>query len=61
MELSPQHEIKNRAMVLPNGQIAGFYKPNNTKGFRHTFAQMGATGTNDFNALWEQKRIYNSD
>lgn len=61
MELSPLHEIKNRAMVLPNGQIAAFYKPIKAQGFRQTLAQMGAIGTNDFNALWETRGVYNSD
>lgn len=61
MELSPQHDIKNRAMVLPNGQIAGFYKPTNAHGFRQTLMHMGATGTNDFNALWESRKIYKVD
>ena len=61
IELSPQHELKNRAMVLKNGQIAGFYKPTSRQGFRQTLEQMGAIGTNDFNALWEQKAIYNAN
>ena len=48
-------------MVLPNGQIAGFYKPTSRQGFRQTLEQMGAIGTNDHNALWEQKAIYNAN
>ncbi len=61
IELTPLHEIKNRAMVLPNGQIVALYKPIGGQGFRQTLGQLGAIGTNDYNALWEQRAIYHSD
>ena len=51
IELTQQHELKNRAMVLPNRQIFALYKPMGGQGFRQTLGQLGAIGTNNFNEL----------
>ncbi len=61
LELTPRHELKNRAMVLPNGKVVALYKPTHPYGYRHTFSQMGAAGCNDYNELWHQRRVYKGE
>ena len=55
--LTPYFPIKNRAYLLPNGQIIAFDKP------RHIapggdLSGLGAKGTNNYGELWHQKKIY---
>lgn len=54
LELTPNHEHKNRAFVLPNGMIMGWGKPSaggDLKG-------LGASGTNNYNELWQKREVY---
>ena len=58
VDLTPLSQIRNRAMILPNGQILAFYKPNNSPDIRRNLQSLGAQGTNDFGDLWQQRNIY---
>ncbi|MFM7087885.1 MAG: hypothetical protein ACKOXO_13000 [Cyanobium sp.] len=60
-ELTPRHGLKNRVMVLPNGKIVALYKPTHPHGYRHTFSRMGAIGCNDYNELWNRRRVYQGE
>ncbi len=54
LELTPTHEQKNRAFVLPDGTIMGWGKPSGGG----DLIGLGAKGTNNYNELWAQKQIY---
>jgi hypothetical protein len=56
LELTPTHEQKNRAFVLPNGTIMAWSKPSGGG----DLTQLGAKGTNNYNELWASKRAYTS-
>ena len=60
IDLTPLHETRNRAMILPNGRIFAFYKPNNSSDLRQDLNVLGGKGTNNFVELWKQRCIYNS-
>ncbi len=60
IDLTPLHETRNRAMVLPNGRIIALYKPNQSHEVRQTLSSLGGEGTNNFADLWQQRRVYNS-
>ena len=47
-------------MVLPNGRILAFYKPNQNPELRQTLSNLGGKGTSNFVELWQQRRIYNA-
>lgn len=54
VELTPSHNKKNKAIVLPDGTILAFKKstqPGN-------LAMMGANGTNNYIQLWQNRSIY---
>lgn len=57
-DLTPLHETRNRAMILPNGRIMAFYKPNQSPEVRQALSNLGGKGTNNFVELWQQRRIY---
>ena len=54
LELTPNHEQKNRAFVLPNGTIMGWSKPS----AGGDLAGLGASGTNNYNELWQRREAY---
>jgi mannosyltransferase OCH1-like enzyme len=54
LELTPTHEQKNRAFVLPNGTIMAWSKPSGGG----DLTQLGAKGTNNYNELWQERKIY---
>lgn len=54
LELTPTHQNKNRAFVLPDGTIMGWGKPSNGG----DLTQLGAKGTNNYNELWAQRQVY---
>jgi mannosyltransferase OCH1-like enzyme len=54
LELTPAHEQKNRAFVLPNGTIMGWGKPSDGG----DLTRLGAKGVNNYNNLWTQKQVY---
>ena len=56
LELTPVHEQKNRAFVLPNGTILAWGKPSGGG----DIASLGAVGTNNYNELWHSREIYNT-
>ena len=55
MELTPIHNTKNKAMVLPDGTIFAFNKDAPGGDLK----SLGCQGTNNYNELWKSKRIYN--
>lgn len=54
LELTPTHEQKNRAFVLPNGTIMAWSKPSGGG----DLSGVGATGVNNYNELWAKKEVY---
>jgi hypothetical protein len=54
LELTPTHEQKNRAFVLPNGTIMGWGKPSDGG----DLSALGAKGTNNYNRLWADRKVY---
>ena len=54
IELTPSHNNKNKAMVLPDGTIFAFNK--NAGG--GDLKSLGCKGTNNYNELWSDQNIY---
>jgi mannosyltransferase OCH1-like enzyme len=54
LELTPTYEQKNRAFVLPNGTIMAWSKPSGGG----DLTQLGAKGTNNYNELWQARKVY---
>lgn len=54
LELTPTHEQKNRAFVLPDGTIMAWSKPSGGG----DLTGLGAKGVNNYNELWAQRKIY---
>jgi hypothetical protein len=54
LELTPAHQNKNRAFVLPDGTIMGWGKPSDGG----DLAGLGAKGTNNYNQLWADRKVY---
>ena len=54
LELTPTHQNKNRAFVLPDGTIMGWGKPSEGG----DLTRLGAKGTNNYNELWAQRQVY---
>jgi hypothetical protein len=54
LELTPTHQQKNRAFVLPDGTIMAWSKPSGGG----DLTQLGAKGTNNYNELWAAKQVY---
>ena len=54
LELTPTYEQKNRAFVLPNGTIMAWSKPSGGG----DLTQLGAKGTNNYNELWQERKVY---
>ena len=54
LELTPTHEQKNRAFVLPDGTIMAWSKPSGGG----DLTQLGAKGTNNYNELWAARKVY---
>ena len=54
LELTTNHQNKNRAFVLPDGTIMGWGKPTDGGDLKG----LGAKGTNNYNELWAQKQVY---
>jgi mannosyltransferase OCH1-like enzyme len=55
-ELTPTHEQKNRAFVLPDGTIMAWSKPSGGG----DLTGLGARGVNNYNELWASRAIYGS-
>ena len=56
LELTPTHEQKNRAFVLPDGTIMAWSKPSGGG----DLTGVGAKGVNNYNELWAQRQVYAS-
>jgi mannosyltransferase OCH1-like enzyme len=54
LELTPTHERRNTAFVLPDGTIFAWGKPAGGG----DLSALGAKGTNNYNELWQQRLIY---
>ena len=54
LELTPTHEQKNRAFVLPDGTIMAWSKPSGGG----DLTGVGAKGVNNYNELWGQRKVY---
>jgi len=54
LELTPTHEQKNRAFVLPDGTIMAWSKPAGGG----DLTALGAKGVNNYNELWSKREIY---
>jgi len=54
LELTPTHEQKNRAFVLPNGTIMAWSKPAGGG----DLTALGAKGVNNYNELWQARDVY---
>ena len=57
LELTPTHQQKNRAFVLPDGTIMGWGKPSGGG----DLLGLGAKGTNNYNELWAARQVYGSE
>lgn len=53
-ELTPTHEQKNRAFVLPDGTIMAWSKPSGGG----DLTGLGAKGVNNYNELWAARAVY---
>jgi hypothetical protein len=58
LPLTPAHQQKNFAFVLPNGHILGWGKGTHGTPAGQGLASYGATGTNDYTALYAKGMIY---
>lgn len=56
IELTPSHEQKNRAFVLPDGTIMAWSKPSGGG----DLTGLGAKGVNNYNQLWQSRNVYAS-
>ena len=56
LELTPTHEKKNRAFVLPDGTIMAWSKPSGGG----DLTGVGAKGVNNYNELWAARKVYGS-
>ena len=54
IELTPNHERKNKAMVLSDGTIVAF----NKEAEGGDLKALGCKGTNNYNQYWNEKNIY---
>lgn len=54
LELTPTHEQKNRAFVLPDGTILAWSKPSGGG----DLTGVGAKGVNNYNELWANRSVY---
>ena len=54
LELTPTHEQKNRAFVLPDGTIMAWSKPSGGG----DLTGVGAKGVNNYNELWHARKVY---
>jgi hypothetical protein len=54
LELTPTHEQKNRAFVLPDGTIMAWSKPSGGG----DLTGVGAKGVNNYNELWGMREVY---
>jgi mannosyltransferase OCH1-like enzyme len=56
MELTPTHEQRNRAFVLPDGTIMAWSKPSGGG----DLTGVGAKGVNNYNELWAARAVYDA-
>jgi mannosyltransferase OCH1-like enzyme len=54
LELTPTHEQKNRAFVLPDGTVMAWSKPSGGG----DLTGVGAKGVNNYNELWAARQVY---
>lgn len=54
LELTPLHEQKNKAFVLPDGTIMAWHKPSHGG----DLSGLGAQGVNNYNDLWQKREVY---
>jgi mannosyltransferase OCH1-like enzyme len=54
LELTPTHEQKNKAFVLPDGTIMAWHKPSGGG----DISALGANGVNNYNIMWQQRQVY---
>jgi mannosyltransferase OCH1-like enzyme len=54
LEMTPTHEQKNRAFVLPDGTIMAWSKPSGGG----DLTGVGAKGVNNYNELWAARQVY---
>jgi hypothetical protein len=54
LELTPTHEQKNRAFILPDGTIMAWSKPSGGG----DLTGVGAKGVNNYNELWHARSVY---
>ena len=54
LELTPTHEQKNRAFILPDGTIMAWSKPSGGG----DLTGVGAKGVNNYNELWQARQVY---
>ena len=53
LELTPTHQNKNRAFILPDGTIMGWGKPSDGG----DLTGLGAEGTNNYNQIWAERKV----
>jgi len=56
LELTPTHEQKNKAFVLPDGTIMAWHKPSGGG----DLTGVGAKGVNNYNEMWSNREVYAS-
>lgn len=54
LELTPNHQQRNRAFVLPDGSILAWSKPAGGG----DLTALGGKGVNNYNVLWNQRDVY---
>lgn len=55
LELTPAHQHKNKAFVMPDGTILAWAKSTDMGG---DLSKLGARGANDYNDLWHAGKVY---
>lgn len=56
-ELTPEHELMNRAFIMPDGKILAFYKTSSGGDIQ----TLGIKGGNNYNDYWHSRTIYSED
>ena len=54
VDLTSEQKIKNRAFVLPDGNIFAFSKPHSAANFK----KLAKRGVNDYKMMWIKRKIY---
>lgn len=54
LDLTPNHQLKNRAFVIPDGGIYALFKAAGAGDLQAA----GGIGTNNYNEFWHSRQVY---